>query len=216
MGIFKKTNHSAISAFKDSNLSAMALTASHIVDAVSQDNELTQNLKEKDWELIWSSLLFGALRYISTPDAIEFLNLLIQNSEINREFKLVHQKVSTEPDEAIFYSFTAEHQQWLTSVSKQIWEIAFEEGLTNHTNVNRNYIFEQVLPMVEHYVIRNANPLTDTHRAFTQIVASSISLAAEEIISQEPKYGLQATKERYGACQVVFALAIFLFNQRIE
>ena len=216
MGIFKKTKMPRISATKDDNLSAMAITASHIVDAVSKDKKLTQNLKEKDWELIWSSLLFGALRHISTQDAIELTILIIQNSEINEEFKLVHKKVSTEPDEAIFYGFTPEHQRWLNSVNKQIWESAFEEGLTRHTNVNRGYIFEQVLPMVEHYVIKKANPLTDTHQVFTQIVASSISLAAEEIISQEPIFGLQATKERYGACQVVFALAIFLFNQRVE
>ena len=215
MAIFKKSKKNQTSLSKDSNLQAMAFTASHICDASFKDKELTGSLENKDWELIWSSLLFGSLRYLSTAESIEFTNNFIQFSNINDELKAIHKKVSTEPDPGIFSSLSSDHQRWLNTVNQQIYEIAFEEGLIRHTNVNRQYIYEQVLPMVEHYVTRNADPLTKTHFAFTQIVSSSIALAAEEIISQEPTHGLQLTKDRYGACQVVFALAIFLFMQRV-
>ena len=218
MGLFKKSKSNSgqmPEISRDSNLQAMVITASHICDASSRDLDLTANLSDKDWELIWSSLLFGGLRFMSSAESIEFTNLFISNSNISDKIKKVHGKVSTEPDEAVFYAFKPEHQEWLNSVNKQIYEIAFEEGLIKHTNVDRNYIYEQVLPFVEHYITRKASPLTDVHSAFTQIVASSISLAAEEIISQEPRYGLQATKDRYGACQVVFSLAMFLFIQRV-
>jgi hypothetical protein len=215
MGIFKKPSKPRISVSKDDNLAAMLITASHICDAFMMDKELTKTLSEKNWELIWSSLLFGAQRYMTTSESIKFTNDFIQYSQVNDKLKTIHNKVITKPDEKIFYKITDKQKEWLNAVNRQIYEIAYEEGLIKHTNVNRAYIYQQTLPMVEHYVTRNANPLTNTHLVFTQIVASSISLAAEEIISQEPRYGLQATKDRYGACEVVFSLAIFLFNQRI-
>lgn len=215
MGIFKKPSKPKISVSKDDNLAAMLITASHICDASMVDKELTEVLNEKNWELIWSSLLFGTQRWMTTQESINFTNVLIRNSKVNEKLKTIHNKVITTPDEKFFYNITDIQKEWLNAVNKQIYEIAFEEGLMKHTNINRSYIYQQTLPMVEHYVTRNANPLTNTHLAFTKIVASSISLAAEEIISQEPRYGLQATKDRYGACEVVFSLAIFLFNQRI-
>jgi hypothetical protein len=218
MSFFKKSkpgSNQMPEISRDANLQAMVITASHICDASIRDLDLTSGLTNKDWELIWSSLLFGGLRFMSSAESIDFTNLVIGNSNVDEKLKEVHRKVSTEPDETVFYSLKPEHQEWLNTINKQIYEIAFEEGLLKHTNVDRNYIYEQVLPFVEHYITKKANPLTDTHLAFAQIIASSISLAAEEIISQEPKYGLQATKDRYGACQVVFSLAMFLFIQRV-
>lgn len=67
--------------------------------------------------------------------------------------------------------------------------------------------------MVEHYSFLRLPSIRDAHHAFAEIAASSLSLAAEEIVLQTPIYGIEKTKSRYGAAQVYFSFAMFLHVQ---
>jgi hypothetical protein len=193
----------------------MVFTSSHICDAFIKKNSNGYEFTNDDWKIIWSSLLFAGARYMSSPEAVNFTDVFIKESEVSPMLKVVHHSISNFPDERYFYQFTPEHQAWLDAVSKQIYEIGFEPILINPVHANREEIFNVVSPLVEHYVFQNVPDLKDIHRAFADIVASSLALAIEEIALQAPMFSLELTKKRYGASQVYFALAIFLFNQTV-
>jgi len=217
LGLFKKQKPSIGLNFeqsRDANIQAMIITASHICDGMIKSPDPMQALDDQVWKDIWSALLFGGLRYLSTEESIEFLYRLLDSSEIDLRLKTINADIKNKPDEELFYELPPARIELMKTIDKQIYDLAFEEALHDLSKLDRNRIFNEVFPMVEHYVYQHVKEVQKYHQAFASIVASSIALAAEEIISQEPRYGLEATKNRYGACQVVFALAIVLFISR--
>ena len=152
---------------------------------------------------------------MSSAESIDLTRTFISESKVDQLLKSVNNLINLNPDERYFYQLKDQHQEWLSAVNKQIYEIAFEPVIKDRSLANRQTIYNEVLPMVEHYVFQNVAKLEDIHRAFAEIVGSSLALAVEEILLQEPIYGMEMTKSRYGASQVYFSFSIFLFNQTV-
>jgi hypothetical protein len=212
MAIFKKSKQNQKASSKDGNLQAMVLNSSHICDAFVRNNCNGYKLNNDDWKTIWSSLFFAGARYMTSPASLEFTDKFIAESGVHQIVKSVNNIVKLSPDEKYFYQLSDQHQEWLDAVSKQIYEIAIEPLLNGTMEPVRQAIYIEVLPLVEHYLFQNQEKIDESQKAFSEIVASSISLAAEEIVLQAPIYGSEMTKSRYGAAQVYFAMAIFLFK----